>query len=99
MPMPPSFYAAMQTKAVYGVFEPDEWWVPTETDAAAARDGGSYGRAVSALARLQARQHRHLSAAFDLEDTEGITPAEHVIDGSILCRHGSKIKWPAIMLL
>ena len=52
----------MATEAAPPRYEPDEWWVPTATDAAAARSDGAgdgrseYGRAVSALARLQARR-------------------------------------------
>ncbi len=34
--------------------------------------------------RLQARQHRHLRPALDLEDADGIGRADHVIDNGIL---------------
>ena len=36
--------------------------------------------------RLQARQHVHLRAALDLEDADGLGPAQHVVDGGILAR-------------
>ena len=47
-----------------------------------------FDRQVVETARREARQHRHLGAAFDLEDAERIGAAQHVVDARILRRHG-----------
>ena len=39
-------------------------------------------------AGLEARQHRHLRAAFDLEHADRIRPAQHLVDIRIFRRHG-----------
>ena len=41
-------------------------------------------------ARLQARQHVHLGAAFHLEDAHRIGPAQHVVDAPVLARHAGE---------
>ncbi len=41
------------------------------------------------IARLQARQHRHLRARFDLKDTHRIGPADHVVDVFVI---GSELR-------
>ena len=52
-------------------------------DRAGADDRDLDDEIVEAL-RLQARQHRHLRAALDLEDADGVGAAEHAVDGRIL---------------
>jgi len=40
--------------------------------------------------RTEPRQHVHLSAAFNLKDTNRIGPAEHVVNGLVLGGYGGK---------
>ena len=42
------------------------------------------------FARFQPGQHSHLRTALDLEDTDGIGLAQHVVDGGIARRHSGK---------
>ena len=60
-------------------------------DHAAFDRAGSHDRnfdhQVVKAARLQARQHRHLRARFDLEHADGIGLADHVVGGDIAFRH------------
>ena len=37
--------------------------------------------------RLEARQHGHLGARFDLEDADGIGVADHFINGRVFARN------------
>ena len=50
-------------------------------------------------ARLEARQHVHLRPAFDLEDADGIGPAEHVVDRRVLARHAGQGEGAVVMRL
>ncbi len=43
------------------------------------------------ISRLQARQHRHLRARFDLEDTERVGAADHVVDIRFLAGRDRKL--------
>ena len=49
-------------------------------------------------ARLQARQHVHLRAAFHLEHADRIGPAQHVVDGRIIARHVGQRHRQTVML-
>ncbi len=49
-------------------------------------------------ARLQARQHVHLRAAFHLEHADGVGFAQHVVDGRVLARHGGERQRTVVML-
>ncbi len=49
------------------------------------------------LPRPQARQHRHLRAALDLEHADRIRLAQHVVDRGILGRHGGEVVGLAVM--
>ena len=49
-------------------------------------------------ARLDARQHRHLRAAFDLEDAERVGLADHRVGARILGRDGREIEIDALVL-
>ena len=48
-------------------------------------------------ARLEARQHRHLGPALDLEDADRVRPAQHVVDGRVLRRHAVQAEAPAVI--
>ena len=47
---------------------------------------------------FQAWQHGHLRTAFDLEDTDGIGFAQHVVHSGIARGHGGKVDAAAVML-
>src|SRR5690606_11213829 len=46
----------------------------------AGPDDGHFDDEIVEFARLQPRQHAHLCPAFDLEYTDRIGPADHVVD-------------------
>ena len=48
-------------------------------------------------ARLQARQHVHLRPALDLEDADGVGPADHVPDLPVFRRHGGEREVQALV--
>ena len=48
-------------------------------------------------ARLQPRQHRHLRAAFDLEDAERVGLADHRVGARVLGRDGGQIEIDALV--
>src|ERR1700744_5587697 len=50
-------------------------------------------------ARLQARQHVHLRAALDLEDSKGFAPAQHVVNSFVVLLDGPEFQMPAVVLL
>ena len=58
-------------------------------DGAWPHDGHLDHKVIEA-ARLQARQHRHLRAALDLEHADRIGPTQHVVDFRILGGHGGQ---------
>ena len=67
-------------------------------DRSGADDGDLYDEVVE-FARFQARQHVHLRAAFDLENAEGVAPAQHVVNGPVILRHGGQRPLLAAMRL
>ncbi|TSE33060.1 hypothetical protein Tchar_01868 [Tepidimonas charontis] len=55
-------------------------------DGARAHDGQLHHQVVE-TARLQARQHAHLGAAFDLEDAHGVGTLDHGEGGGVVARY------------
>src|ERR1700732_3010215 len=49
-------------------------------------------------ARLHPRQRRHLRAALDLEDPDGVDPREHRVDGGIAGREMCEVDFDAFAL-
>ena len=58
---------------------------------------GDFDDEVVPAAGAETREHRHLGAALDLEDTDGIGRAKHVVDGVVAlwnvgqCEHSAKV--------
>ena len=63
----------------------------------AGADDGDFDDEIVERPRLQARQHGHLGAAFDLKDAYRIRLAQHVVDGGIAGRHGGELDLAAVM--
>ena len=51
------------------------------------------------LARLEARQHRHLGAAFDLKDADRIGAAQHLVNARVFGRDRVERVRATVMLL
>src|SRR5881394_1183763 len=62
-------------------------------------DDGDFDHKVVKHPRFQARQHVHLRAAFDLEDTDRFTPAKHVIDRLLILRNRRQLIAFVFMML
>jgi hypothetical protein len=56
------------------------------------------GRTIVEAARFQARQHRHLRAAFDLEHADRVGEREHVVDRFVFLRQRGERIVLAVML-
>ena len=65
-------------------------------DGTGAHDGHLDDEVVE-FARAQARQHVHLRPALHLEHADGVRPAQHVVDGGIVARHGAEADLLAVM--
>jgi hypothetical protein len=64
----------------------------------AGPDNGDLNDEVIEGARLDARQHRHLRAAFDLEGSERVGLADHRVGARVLGRNGRKVAGDAFVL-
>ena len=49
----------------------------------AGADDGDFDHQIVKLSRPQARKHRHLRPAFDLEHADGVGVADHVVDAGV----------------
>ncbi len=59
---------------------------------------GNLNDEVIESARLDARQHRHLRAAFDLEGSERVGLADHRVGARVFGRNGRKVAGDAFVL-
>ena len=60
----------------------------------AGADDGDFDDEVVVAAWPQAREHAHLGARFDLENTDGVGVAEHVVDGGVAVGDGVELGCP-----
>ena len=63
----------------------------------AGPDDGDLDHQIIEAARLQPGQHVDLGAAFDLEDADGVAPAQHVVDAGIVGGDRMQRPVPALM--
>ena len=63
----------------------------------AGTDDGHLDHQVVEIARLESGQHAHLGAAFDLEDADGIAPAQHIVYRRVFGRQGGQGQRPAVV--
>ena len=64
----------------------------------ARANDGNFDHEVVVTAWLQSRQHRHLCARFNLEDTHRVSITNHVVNKRVFGRHGGQAVVPSVVL-